>query len=126
MWFNKPTSKSTGAYFEQLAKQYLIDKGLLLITENFHSRFGEIDLIMKDGDYLVFIEVKYRANNMFGEPSELVDQDKQIKIANTAQIYLQKHELSEYNTLIRFDVVSIKGPASSAKINWLKNAFHGV
>ena len=123
---NNITSKKQGDFYEQVALAHLMKEKLSLIEKNFISKFGEIDLIMRDQEYLVFVEVKYRKSASFGEPFEMVSSSKQKKICKTAQIYLQKYGLNEYNTFCRFDVVSIKGPAASTEIIWLKNAFNGV
>lgn len=123
---NNVTTKHQGDFFEQAALDYLLEQKLNLIERNFRSKSGEIDLIMQEHEFLVFVEVKYRKSSAFGEPFEMVSPSKQQKICKTAQIYLQKHGLNEYNTFCRFDVVSIKGPAASTEITWLKNAFNGV
>mgnify|MGYP005991257709 CR=1 FL=1 len=123
---NKITTKLQGDIYEQVALDYLLKQKLTLIDRNFNCKLGEIDLIMQEQEFIVFIEVKYRKSTSFGEASEMVSPTKQKKICKTAQIYLQKHGLNEYNTFCRFDVVSIKGPAASTEITWLKNAFNGV
>ena len=123
---NNVTTKHQGDVYEQAALDYLLKQKLNLIERNFRCKLGEIDLIMRDQEFLVFVEVKYRKSTSFGEPSEMVSPSKQKKICKTVQIYLQKHGLKEYNTFCRFDVVSIKGPATSTEITWLKNAFNGV
>ncbi|WP_052072778.1 YraN family protein [Thalassotalea sp. ND16A] len=119
-------SKQQGSFYEQAALNYLLEQQLELIEKNFQCRFGEIDLIMQDRNTLVFIEVKYRKSAHFGDPLEMVSKTKQRKICKTAQVFLQKQGMNEYNTFCRFDVVSIKGPAASTEITWLKNAFNGV
>lgn len=126
MPWTKLSNKQQGDFYESVAKQYLLKQGLTLICSNFSSRLGEIDLIMQDHEFLVFIEVKYRKSSYFGEPQAMVSQSKQKKICKTAQIYMQSQGLNEYNTYCRFDVVSIRGPATSTEITWLKNAFNGV
>ncbi|TRX52758.1 YraN family protein [Thalassomonas sp. M1454] len=122
----KPTNRSKGFLFEELAKNYLITNQLEFVESNFYSRFGEIDLIMKDGKTLVFVEVKYRKSDRFGNPSALVSLSKQKKIIKTAKFYLLKKQLNEYNSYFRYDVVSLLGPADNPQITWLKNAFYGV
>lgn len=122
----KTNSKQKGDYFESVALNYLTSQGLTLHTSNYHSRFGEVDIIMTHQDCLVFVEVKYRKSNHFGSPFEQVPMKKQQKIIKTAQLFLQKHGLSEYNTKCRFDVVSLIGTANNPKITWLKNAFYGA
>lgn len=120
---NRPTSKASGDCWELYAEHYLIDNGLALLVKNFHSRQGEIDLIMKDGDCIVFIEVKYRKNNHFGGAISAVTHQKQQKIIKTAAFYLQQQKLNEYNTLCRFDIIAIEGDANNPNTQWLKNAF---
>ena len=124
---SKPTTREAGKYWEQVARDYLIRQGLVLIEENFHCRFGEIDLIMSDNETLVFIEVKYRKGQQYGGAIATISKNKQQKIAKTASIYLQQHQLNEYNTPYRFDVIAIDNQAnekSQPHINWLTNAFN--
>ena len=85
---------------------------------NFKSRFGEIDIIAKDAETLVFIEVKYRKSSSFGYPEEFVNLKKQHKILQTARYFMLKSH-SDVETPIRFDVVSILGD----KIKVIKDAF---
>ncbi len=122
----KANSKVKGDFFESVAQQYLTDQGLTALASNFHSRFGEIDLIMQDGKFLVFIEVKYRNTDQFANPLEHITLSKQKKITKTAKFFLLKQGLNEYNSYCRFDVVSITGPSNEPKIIWLKNAFYGA
>ncbi|MCW8901366.1 MAG: YraN family protein, partial [Gammaproteobacteria bacterium] len=97
------------------------------LKRNYHCRFGEIDLIMQDGDSLVFVEVRYRRNNHFGSGAETVTASKQSKLVKTASAYLQQHaKLNQYPA--RFDVVSITGAVEKSNIHniefdWIKNAF---
>jgi len=122
-WINKPSSLSKGKFTEEFAKQYLIQQGLVFIDSNFHSRQGEIDLIMKDGQVFVFIEVKYRKNNLFGGAVSAVSQLKQKKIKHCVAFFLQKINLNEYNTPCRFDVIALEGNINQPEVTWLKNAF---
>lgn len=128
LWNNKnnpkrTTTKEIGNSWELYAERYLVKNGLVLISKNFHCRLGEIDLIMKDGESFVFIEVKYRKNNQFGGAISAVTSNKQKKIIKTATFFLQQQRLNEYNTACRFDVVAIEGDKNQPKIHWLKNAF---
>lgn len=126
-WINPIVSnKGRGDEFERLAAKYLEKAGLKLIATNFHSRFGEIDIIMTDCDTLVFVEVKYRKSAQFGSPFAVVSASKQQKIIKTAKIYMQKSGMSEYNTPCRFDVISLLGSPQNPEITWLKNAFYGA
>ncbi|MBZ4643608.1 MAG: putative endonuclease [Deferribacteres bacterium] len=101
---------------EDLALEYLEKNGFVIIEKNFRSRFGEIDLIVKDGQTIVFVEVKYRLSENYGSPKEAVTNEKIKKIIRTAQYFITKNN---FNSLYRFDVVSIY----KDKIEHIKNAF---
>lgn len=113
----KQLPSETGADAEILAIHHLQQQGLKLIDRNYHSRRGEIDIIMEDGDTLVFIEVKYRQSDQFGSAAEMVTLQKQQKIITTALLYLQQNKLDRS---CRFDVVTIT-PKNG--IQWIKSAF---
>lgn len=121
------TTREQGEYTESLACQYLENKGFKLIEKNFNCRVGEIDLIMKDNDSLVFVEVRYRRSNNFGSGAESITTSKQSKLIKTASLYLQQHaKLNKYPA--RFDVVSITGFIETDNIDnisfdWIENAF---
>jgi putative endonuclease len=109
-----------GQEAESLACDYLEARGLNLLARNFRCKLGELDLIMHDGETLVFIEVKFRNKTHYGHGSEAVDRSKQGKLVRTAQVFLQQHP--EYtNSPMRFDVISIEGPRR--RVQWLANAF---
>mgnify|MGYP000276404647 CR=1 FL=1 len=115
--------RSKGIAYEQVALHFLASKGLKKIDQNFASRYGEIDLIMKDDTAIVFVEVRYRENNRHGTPSETINKPKQRKIIKTAQYYLSKHKLWHMNC--RFDVVAITSSKNDTTddINWIQSAF---
>lgn len=98
--------REVGGQYEQKAVDYLRQLGYLILERNYNLRTGEIDVVAKDGQYYVFVEVKYRSNGKNGLPEEAIDVRKQRKITNTARGYLYKHRLSE-DTPCRFDVVTI-------------------
>jgi len=106
-----------GSLNEQVAMDYLISKGLALITSNYRSRFGEIDLIMSDQNTLVFVEVRYRRSNTFGGATMSVTPAKQRKIALTALQFLQRNKKTAQQC--RFDVIAI----SKKETLWIKSAF---
>ena len=116
------TSYQRGRWAESLALEYLLGKGLLLITRNFHARCGEIDLIMQDGTTIVFIEIRYRADNLYMHALETIDTRKCTRIINTSQHYLQTHRDAS-GKICRFDVMIICGHADNPGIRWIKNAF---
>lgn len=109
--------RKTGMEQEELAVRYLEEKGYQILERNYQIRTGEIDIIAKDQDCLVFVEVKYRQNEKHGNPLEAVDYRKQRKIFQTAQYYLYRHKL--WDVSCRFDVIGITG----TQIHHIKNAF---
>lgn len=122
-WTSKPSTRDIGQLTEAFAAKYLENQGLIYHEKNQHSRLGEIDLIMKDGDIIVFIEVKYRSSTNFGGAISAISSKKQQKIRKTAAFYLQQCSLNEYNTPCRFDVIALQGNINNPEITWLKNAF---
>jgi putative endonuclease len=117
----KKTTKEIGDSAERLAQEHLELNGLNLITSNYQCRMGEIDLVMREGNFLVFIEVRYRKNNIFGSAAESVTRKKQQRLLATANHYLQNEELYQDN-LCRFDVITVSGQYNP-QIEWIKNAF---
>ena len=116
------TANHTGKIAEDIAAQYLTKEGLKLIDQNFHSRFGEIDLIGLDKEILTFIEVRYRKNEQYLAVIETIDQHKCRKIIISSEYYLSKHK--NYRTYqCRYDVIAIAGELNKPVIEWIKNAF---
>ncbi|SDZ93197.1 YraN family protein [Microbulbifer marinus] len=113
---------SVGARMEEAAARYLQAAGLTLIERNFRSRRGEIDLIARDEDTVVFAEVRYRRSDRFGSAGATVDARKQQKLLATAHSYLQQKKL---DCPCRFDVIAIDGATDGEgqNIQWIKNAF---
>ena len=114
-----------GTYYESMAAKYLQKKGLYELNRNFRHRRGEIDLIMRHADTLVFIEVRYRKQSGFGSAEESITYSKQQRIISTANFYLTQKQL--WNIPCRFDVVTIKpskGPLRDYDINWITSAFN--
>jgi putative endonuclease len=105
---------------------YLKSQGLKLVLKNFSCRFGEIDLIMLDKKILVFVEVRFRKNNIFGGGLESVTHAKQEKLRRTAELFLQEN--NQYKNA-RFDVVSMakntqtKDSKQQYTYDWVTNAF---
>lgn len=115
------SAQNSGEQAEQLALIHLQQQGLSLVTRNFHSRRGEIDLIMIDKDTLVFIEVRYRKSAKYGSALESVNHTKQSRIIFTAQTYLQQHPGNHLEC--RFDVVAISPNNNMSEVIWVKDAF---
>lgn len=114
----KLNHNNSGFAAEQMAATFLLDKGLILVERNFHCRFGEIDLIMQDGNVLVFIEVKLRTSTAFGAAAYSITPKKQQKLLLTAQYYLQ--QIGEQNC--RFDAI-IMTKLDNGHVEWIRNAF---
>ncbi|MCL9781482.1 YraN family protein [Vibrio sp. S4M6] len=112
--------KNIGSKYEATAQKYLVQHGLHFIEKNFSVKCGEIDLIMREGDIIVFVEVKYRKTQQFGHAAESVTRNKMRKLVNSANLWLNKHNLSPHSTDFRFDVVAIH--QNGDHIEWIKNA----
>ena len=123
MFSNYPRHLVSGKTAESIAKKYLLAKGLKLVEKNFATKAGEIDLIMRDGIKIVFIEVRYRENTNFGLPEETVTLSKQRKIIKAAQQYLIRKRLFD-ECECRFDIVAIHGTIPQHNINWITDAFY--
>ena len=108
-----------GSMYEDVAVKYLLEKGYFIIQRNFRCHMGEIDIIARDGQTIVFVEVKYRKNTASGHPLESVTLAKQKKISQVALAYMNLNRISVYNTMIRFDVIGICGD----EIQHIENAF---
>lgn len=106
-----------GTEAEQAARTFLAGEGLRFVTANYHCRRGEIDLVMRDGDTLVFVEVRLRQNTRYGGAAASIDWRKQQKLIAAAQHYLQRHP---HDGPARFDVIAMAGGTA---IDWIRNAF---
>ncbi|HEY4434982.1 MAG TPA: YraN family protein [Lelliottia sp.] len=111
--------KQTGDTWELKARRWLEGKGLRFIAANVRERGGEIDLIMKEGQVTVFIEVRFRQSSRFGGAAASVTLAKQRKLLQTALLWLARHNGSFDTVDCRFDVVAFTGN----DVEWLKNAF---
>lgn len=113
-----------GAWGESLAADYLKKKRFKLVAMNYRCRFGEIDLIVSDRKYLVFVEVKLRKSAKFAQAAEFVDFHKQNRLRTTAEIYLSQNPTPLQP---RFDVIEIYAPEGiqtiSPEIHHLEDAF---
>lgn len=113
-------SRKIGALAEQHACDYLVAQGLQWVVSNYSCRLGEIDLIMRDSGYLVFVEVRARVSNAFGGALASITYSKRQKLIKTASLYLSVNKLHDKQP-IRFDIVSMEGAPPS--VSWIKNAF---
>ena len=99
--------RKQGNDFEKLAADYLKKQGMSIIKTNFYCKMGEVDIIARDGSYLVFVEVKYRKSVSKGDAAEAVGFNKMRKISRVADFYMYSHKVSP-DTSVRFDVVAIE------------------
>ena len=118
-----------GEHWEAVAESFLQDRGLSPLRRNFHTRYGEVDLIMQDGPALVFVEVRFRQDSSKSSGAESVDRRKQRRIERTAARFLAGHPRLA-NRPCRFDVVSMGKHSGheheETTIQWIKNAFQAV
>ena len=114
------TSKELGKQGEDRAADYLRQKGYCILDANYHSRFGEIDLIAENGQYLVFVEVKTRKPGSLMAPAVAVTVQKQKKVIQTALAFLGEYGMSFQP---RFDVAEIIWNGTVQEIRYIENAF---
>lgn len=112
-------NKEKGYLGEQIALKYLLKKGAQILHSNYRIKIGEVDIIAKINNELVFVEVKSRSTLKFGYPSEAVNYKKKRRISNVAQYYILANNL--HNIPIRFDVIEVY--FNDKKINHIINAF---
>jgi putative endonuclease len=115
-------TREKGNHGERLALDYMIKQGLKLVEQNINSRYGEIDIVMRDDTEWVFVEVRFRRSQEFGGGLESVNSNKQRKLINTAEHYIQTRHITHFEAC-RFDIIEISGDMSNPKINWIKDAF---
>ncbi|HET7844578.1 MAG TPA: YraN family protein [Xanthomonadales bacterium] len=116
------SKREVGAAHEQAAADHLVRNGLVVLARNVACRFGELDLVCRDDDTTVFVEVRYRLHRDFGGAVGSVDAHKQRRIVSAAQWYLSQHAAAARGPC-RFDVVAVSGTAPYA-VDWLRDAFH--
>lgn len=114
----KLNPNNQGLAAEKAAALFLQQQGLSLLTQNYNCRYGEIDLIMREGQTLVFIEVRLRSHHGFTSAADSIDQRKQQKLIRAAQYYLQHHDL---NCPCRFDAILFDNTHYQSP-NWIRNA----
>ena len=113
-----------GLKAEDIAASYLQNKGWTILDRRWRCRTGEIDLVARDGSFLVFIEVKYRSSLDKGLPAEAVDPEKIRKILSAARLYMAVHHISEVP--VRFDVIALWKEKGRGKVHHYHNAFGGT
>ncbi len=114
--------RALGDPYEQRARRELERAGLSLLTSNYSTRHGELDLVMRDGAIVVFVEVRYRKSASHGDAAASVTASKQARLILAAQHWLAAHP-QHARSACRFDVVSYDGPADAVCTHWLRGAF---
>jgi putative endonuclease len=116
-------TRAAGARYEELALAHLLHAGLVLLERNFCCRHGELDLVMRDRDTTVFVEVRYRRSDAgFGDGIDSVSAAKRRKLVRAAGMFLATHA-SLSRQACRFDVVAVAGDAGAPLIDWRQDAF---
>ena len=114
--------RTQGAHVEALARDFLLRQGLSPVAANANYHGGELDLVMRDGDTLVFVEVRYRRGGGFGGGAASVDANKRRKLVHAAELFLATHR--EFSRApCRFDVIDASGDADAPELAWLRDAF---
>jgi len=114
-----------GAWAEEIAWQHIQQQGWQLIKRNFFCKGGELDIIVRKGNVLAFVEVKYRKHHTMGGAIASLSHTKQRHLIHSAKVFLQRYPLLG-NLDCRFDLIAISGsdsPHSQVQIQWLDNAF---
>ncbi len=120
------SAQKIGAFGERVALDYLKNKGYELVAKNYQSGYGEIDLIVKNKEYLVFVEVKTRNHCAIDRPSAWVDRRKQKKIMKTAAVFLSENEELYEKFQLRFDIAEVifdKTTRAVVSVEIIENAF---
>lgn len=115
-------ARARGDVVEAAARTYLLRAGLRDVAANANYRLGELDLVMRDGASLVFVEVRYRRDARFGGGAVSVDARKQRKLIAAAQSFLLAHRAFA-DAPCRFDVVEAEGDPAAPALNWIQDAF---
>ena len=114
--------RASGNTFEQRAQAELERAGLTLLSRNYTTRHGELDLVMRDGSTIAFIEVRYRKSASHGDAATSVTASKQARLILAARHWLLAHPQHAHRPC-RFDVVAYDGPADTPRRQWLRGAF---
>ncbi|MEI6314000.1 MAG: YraN family protein [Syntrophus sp. (in: bacteria)] len=112
---------STGKMGEEIAAEHLVGVGYEILERNFRCPLGEMDIVARDHETLVFVEVRSRRTDNYGGPLESVGFAKQKKISRVAEYYLNRHGLQQVKA--RFDVVAVKLPPSRPEVELIRDAF---
>ena len=114
--------RTQGSHVEALAREFLLRQGLTPVAANANYRGGELDLVMRDGNTLVFVEVRYRRGSGFGGGAASVDANKRRKLVHAAGLFLAAHR-EHAKAPCRFDVIDASGDPETPAFDWLRDAF---
>lgn len=114
-------SNQIGRQAENTARDYLLRAGLSFVTSNYHSRAGEIDIVMRDGATWVFVEVKFRKKSSHGTAVDFFHQAKRKKFVKAVQYFMHNHSLNPAMVDHRIDLVAIDGTICEQNIQWYKS-----
>jgi putative endonuclease len=121
-WIKQALSPLIGSEAERFAQTFLEHQGLTLVMKNYRCRTGEIDLIMQDGEELVFVEVKYRSKSQYGAAIEFFHASKKRKFESAVMHYMQEKGFNPSVVPHRIDLVGIEGKGQQQQnIDWLKS-----
>ena len=121
-WIKQALSPLIGREAEHFAQTFLEHQGLTFVMRNYRCRTGEIDLIMQDGDELVFVEVKYRSKSQYGSAIEFFHARKKRKFESAVMHYMQEKGFNPSIVPHRIDLVGIQGKGQQQQnIDWLKS-----
>ncbi|MGM0783413.1 YraN family protein [Halomonas faecis] len=113
-------ARARGSQVEQWAAEWLVARGLVLVARNQHAKGGELDLVMRDGDTLIFVEVRHRTDSRHGHPLETITAAKQRRLIKAARFYLTRNRLS---CPCRFDALAVTGKPPELDFEWIQGAF---
>jgi len=117
---------AVGRYGERVAAEHLVSSGLAILDRNWRCKDGELDIVARDGDALVFVEVKTRSSTAFGDPAEAISAAKAARIRGLALRWMEQHRdlPSQFRRELRFDVVAVlRGSSGAAAVRHLRAAF---
>lgn len=114
----KMNRRRLGGENEERAARYLEECGFEILKQNYHCRFAELDIVAREGEYLCFVEVKYRENSKYEAPEGIISTQKMYKICKGASFFMWENRILP-DTPIRFDVIFIVGE----EITLVRNAF---
>ena len=114
------TTKELGDKGEAFVAEFLRKKGFVISARNYHSRFGELDIVAENNEIILFVEVKLRSENAIAKPREFVDRAKQLRIISTAEYYIYNNGV---DLQPRFDVAEVYRDGAHLRLNYIENAF---